>query len=356
MLAPVSDLLYARRDDPHLDALAAMQYSNSGHGTAGGGGGSSASVHPRDGADRQPFHHGPGCVLGYLRTAARLWETSGARAAEAAEAAENGSSGGGGGGAAGGNGSGSFGNGSGGGRKGFMSGSVGWGGGTGALSRGGLSTLSGGEVMRRVTPLLNMPPQEGGHGHGGGGLAGQDGSGAGAGDTAVPYSETHRIQITGRPLSGREEAAAAAAAAAAASTSEVLLSWGSKTYIMAVLNITPDSFSDGGLHYVEGSGSGSGSGLGQEGEGEEAVEGARARRLGEVVAAAERLVAEGADILDVGGQSTRPGATRLGPEEELGRVLPVIRWGLDSGNGAAAVGHFGDATCLHPLRHVIPPS
>ena len=39
---------------------------------------------------------------------------------------------------------------------------------------------------------------------------------------------------------------------------------------------------------------------------------------------ARRLVAEGADIIDVGGQSTRPGAARLGPEEELARVVPVL--------------------------------
>ncbi|MDQ3387869.1 MAG: dihydropteroate synthase [Gemmatimonadota bacterium] len=67
--------------------------------------------------------------------------------------------------------------------------------------------------------------------------------------------------------------------------------------VMGILNATPDSFSDGGLH------------LDPE------------RALGR----AEELVAEGADILDVGGESTRPGATPVDAAEERARVLPVIR-------------------------------
>ena len=72
--------------------------------------------------------------------------------------------------------------------------------------------------------------------------------------------------------------------------------WGERTYIMGVLNLTPDSFS--------------GDGLGGD------VEAA--------VAQAKRLVAEGADILDVGGESTRPDSAPIAADEELGRVLPVI--------------------------------
>src|SRR5580700_761693 len=76
---------------------------------------------------------------------------------------------------------------------------------------------------------------------------------------------------------------------------------GERTLIMGVLNVTPDSFSDGGVHASV----------------EAAVEGAR------------RMIAEGADILDIGGESTRPATFRdkqpLGPEEERGRVVPVIR-------------------------------
>ena len=66
---------------------------------------------------------------------------------------------------------------------------------------------------------------------------------------------------------------------------------------MGVLNVTPDSFSDGGAH-----------------EGLEAA-----------VAHAERMVEEGALIIDVGGESTRPGFTPVNPDEEARRVLPVVR-------------------------------
>jgi dihydropteroate synthase len=66
--------------------------------------------------------------------------------------------------------------------------------------------------------------------------------------------------------------------------------------IMGILNVTPDSFSDGGT----------------------------LRSVGDAIARAERMLAEGADILDVGGESTRPRADAIGVEEELRRVVPVI--------------------------------
>ncbi|WP_237210230.1 dihydropteroate synthase [Rothia nasimurium] len=69
-----------------------------------------------------------------------------------------------------------------------------------------------------------------------------------------------------------------------------------RTLIMGILNVTPDSFSDGGLH----------------------ADAATA------VAHAKTLVAQGADIIDVGGESTRSGATRVDLAEEQRRVLPVI--------------------------------
>ncbi len=72
--------------------------------------------------------------------------------------------------------------------------------------------------------------------------------------------------------------------------------WGERTFIMGILNVTPDSFS--------------GDGLGTD------VEAA--------VAQAVRLVDEGADILDVGGESTRPDSAPISADEELGRVIPVI--------------------------------
>jgi len=66
--------------------------------------------------------------------------------------------------------------------------------------------------------------------------------------------------------------------------------------VMGVVNVTPDSFSDGGLYATADS----------------------------AIAHGEQLLADGADLLDVGGESTRPGATRPLVEEELGRVVPVI--------------------------------
>ena len=66
--------------------------------------------------------------------------------------------------------------------------------------------------------------------------------------------------------------------------------------IMGILNVTPDSFSDGGDH----------------------------NKLDDAVAWARRMVAHGADIIDVGGESTRPGSSPVSLEEESRRVLPVV--------------------------------
>ena len=75
--------------------------------------------------------------------------------------------------------------------------------------------------------------------------------------------------------------------------------WGARTYVMGVLNITPDSFSGDGLI-----------------QGQDVVEAA--------VAQARQFAEEGADILDVGGESTRPGSKPVRSEEEMARVVPVI--------------------------------
>jgi dihydropteroate synthase len=72
--------------------------------------------------------------------------------------------------------------------------------------------------------------------------------------------------------------------------------WGSRTYLMGVLNVTPDSFSDGGQFST----------------------------VERAIAQARHLVHHGTDILDIGGQSTRPGAEGISREEELSRVIPVI--------------------------------
>lgn len=72
--------------------------------------------------------------------------------------------------------------------------------------------------------------------------------------------------------------------------------WGKRTYIMGILNVTPDSFSDGGIFY-------------------------------DIKAALQhsaQMVSEGADIIDIGGESTRPGFTVLTAKEEIERVIPVV--------------------------------
>ncbi|WP_227939085.1 dihydropteroate synthase [Alkalihalobacillus deserti] len=70
-----------------------------------------------------------------------------------------------------------------------------------------------------------------------------------------------------------------------------------KTLIMGILNITPDSFSDGG----------------------------KFDELNTAVSRAKQLVEDGADIIDVGGESTRPGSTQVEADEEIRRVIPVIK-------------------------------
>lgn len=82
------------------------------------------------------------------------------------------------------------------------------------------------------------------------------------------------------------------------------LEWGRKTYVMGILNVTPDSFAGDGLAET---------GLSREEITSRAVE------------RAQRFVAEGAEMIDVGGESTRPNFAPVSIEEELGRVLPVIR-------------------------------
>jgi dihydropteroate synthase len=87
-----------------------------------------------------------------------------------------------------------------------------------------------------------------------------------------------------------------------------LLTWGARTYVMGILNVTPDSFSGDGLlpsspHPPASEKAGETDALDQ----------------------ALRFLAAGADILDVGGESTRPGAQPVGADEELARVIPVIQ-------------------------------
>ena len=69
-----------------------------------------------------------------------------------------------------------------------------------------------------------------------------------------------------------------------------------KTYIMGILNVTPDSFSDGG----------------------------KWNRMDAALGHVEQMLAEGMDVLDIGGESTRPGYTLISDQEEIDRVVPVI--------------------------------
>ena len=73
--------------------------------------------------------------------------------------------------------------------------------------------------------------------------------------------------------------------------------WGTRTAVMGVINVTPDSFSDGGQF----------------------------NQLDRALAEASRQIASGADCLDLGAQSTRPNALEVGADEELMRLLPALR-------------------------------
>jgi dihydropteroate synthase len=78
---------------------------------------------------------------------------------------------------------------------------------------------------------------------------------------------------------------------------ERCFTWGQRTYLMGILNVTPDSFSDGGQFNTATA----------------------------ALAQAQAMVAVGADIIDIGGQSTRPGAKQITLAEELDRVLSVLQ-------------------------------
>jgi dihydropteroate synthase len=77
----------------------------------------------------------------------------------------------------------------------------------------------------------------------------------------------------------------------------------SRPKVMGVVNVTPDSFSDGGEHF----------------------------EIQSALTHCEQLLLEGADILDIGGESSRPGALALSLEEELARVIPVVRYAVTLG-------------------------
>jgi len=101
-----------------------------------------------------------------------------------------------------------------------------------------------------------------------------------------------------------------------------------KTLIMGILNVTPDSFSDGGLFY----------------------------NLDAAVAHAKKMVSEGANLIDVGGESSRPGSEPLSEKEELARILPVVKRLVDEVSVPISIDTYkpvvADA-CLRAGAHLI---
>ncbi|MGD9915760.1 MAG: dihydropteroate synthase [Rhizobiaceae bacterium] len=94
------------------------------------------------------------------------------------------------------------------------------------------------------------------------------------------------------------------------------LDLGPGAQVMGVLNVTPDSFSDGG----------------------------RFEAVGAALAQAERMIAEGAAIIDVGGESTRPGGQPVGSDEEQRRVLPVIEALAQRGDTLVSIDTYREET------------
>jgi dihydropteroate synthase len=104
------------------------------------------------------------------------------------------------------------------------------------------------------------------------------------------------LAVMGEPEHSTRDQASAPAASRGWRLPDRVLAVGPRALVMGIVNVTPDSFSDGG----------------------------RFAAAEEAVAHALALAAEGADILDIGGESTRPGAAPVPLEEELARVLPVV--------------------------------
>jgi len=94
------------------------------------------------------------------------------------------------------------------------------------------------------------------------------------------------------------------------------LAWGRRTYVMGILNATPDSFSGDGLLAWSGNGTRT--------ESDGLADGPDTGLVAGAVAVGRRMADEGADLLDVGGESSRPGHVEVSASEEMGRVVPVI--------------------------------
>lgn len=103
---------------------------------------------------------------------------------------------------------------------------------------------------------------------------------------------------------------------------------GDRTYIMGILNATPDSFSDGGLYFSEN----------------------------DAIAHAEKMIAEGADMIDIGGESTRPGSEPVPAEEERRRVLGIVKHLVVNSDALVSVDTMKPEVaeaCLEAGAHII---
>lgn len=95
-----------------------------------------------------------------------------------------------------------------------------------------------------------------------------------------------------------------------------------ETYIMGILNVTPDSFYDGGNY----------------------------NKIDKALIQAERMISEGADIIDVGGESTRPGHTQISDAEEIERVVPVIEALKERFDVPVSIDTYKSEVALHALK------
>ncbi len=95
----------------------------------------------------------------------------------------------------------------------------------------------------------------------------------------------------------------------------------SRTLVMGILNVTPDSFADGGRHFS----------------------------FADALTRAQTMIAEGVDIIDVGGESTRPGAERVSPHEEQNRVVPIITELVELGS-TVSIDTMRASTALAAIR------
>lgn len=101
-----------------------------------------------------------------------------------------------------------------------------------------------------------------------------------------------------------------------------VLSYQARMLVMGILNVTPDSFSDGGLFYSP----------------EEALR------------CAQMLEADGADVLDIGAESTRPGSEPISPDQELSRLIPALKLISDKVNIPISVDTYHSKTAREALR------